>query len=120
MPKHFRASITVTQQFEIDIVARDQAHAERKARELKLVDHEPVTQTILDIKVESITGDNYFEGAAVEHSLFGRGVIMRLHRMADSADSTLHLATIRFENGGAREVILPLPSEKVKIIGINN
>jgi len=119
MPKHFRAYITVTQQFEIDIIARDQDHAERKGRELKLIDHEPVTQAILDIKIEPINGSSYFEGAAVEHSLFGRGVIMRLHRLANSADSILHLATIKFDNDGAKEVVLPLPSEKVKIISNN-
>lgn len=120
MAKHFRAYVTVTEQFELDIIARDQPHAERKARELKLIDHEPVTRTILDVRVEPINENAYFEGATIEHSMFGKGVILRLHRMADSADSILHLATIRFDNGGAKEVILPLPSEKIKIVASIN
>jgi hypothetical protein len=105
-------------QFEVDIIARDEAHAERKARELKLMDHEPTEQSVLAITTVLAEGLAYFEGSKVEHAEFGRGVIVKLHRLSDPADSFKHIAHIRFE-GGVREVVLPMPSEKLKIINSN-
>lgn len=116
MPKYYRAKIRVEQIFEVPIVAKDEAEANRKAKDANWNQEPAVSSRVSGIDLVLEGECDYDVGTKIKHFLFGIGTIRKLVRTTDANNSFGHRATVEFEDGKTHDIHMPLTRDKVEIL----
>ena len=115
MTKYLKAKVLIQNVVEVNVAVE----AEKDAREKAV---EAARQETLHggqvCKVELFPdGETEFSvGGRVTHFLFGPGEIVDLARMSGTTNEFGFAATIKFDRGDTKGIMLPLPKEKLSLL----
>ena len=115
MTKYYTARITVSQQLTLAVAAESAEDARRRAKEQAEAQVLGGTVTSIDLTLDGEIA--VVAGVRVRHAVFGEGEITEVERSGGTSGRLTFIASVRWDSGKEVKLALPLPKDKLEILG---